>query len=128
MATLGLGISNKKIIPRKTEYTEQMVISDGITAVPRNRKLSEFRSEPFRGRENNSEFSSVEQKKKQTLGIPFRILQWRRKQHRFPFRGPKIEENPRNSVPNHSAEEKATQSKTQTRQQNAACSVKLIFF
>jgi hypothetical protein len=39
-----------------------MVISDGIPAVPQNRKLSEFHSEPFRGRENNSEFCSVEQK------------------------------------------------------------------
>jgi hypothetical protein len=37
-------------------------ISDGIPAVPQNRKLSEFLSEPFRGRENNSEFRSVEQK------------------------------------------------------------------
>ncbi len=48
-----------------------MGISDGISAVPRNRKLSEFRSveqkykqlsefryEPFRGRENNSEQST----------------------------------------------------------------------
>jgi hypothetical protein len=55
--------------------TKQMVISDGIPAVPQNRKpsefhseafrgrenKSEFRSEPFRGRENNSEFRSVEQ-------------------------------------------------------------------
>jgi hypothetical protein len=65
-----------------------MVISDGIPAVPRNRKprnsvsnpsaeekklgnpfhgkknrsiLSEFPSEPFSGREKNSEFRSVEQ-------------------------------------------------------------------
>jgi hypothetical protein len=30
-----------------------MVISDGIPAVLRNRKLSEFRSEPFCGREND---------------------------------------------------------------------------
>ncbi len=86
---VGLGISDKKIIPRKTELTEQMVISDGIPAVPRNRNsrnsvpnpsveekttrnsvpwiknrsmLAKFRSEPFRGRENNSEFRSVEQK------------------------------------------------------------------
>ncbi len=29
---------------------------------PRNRKLTEFRSEPFRGKENNPEFRSVEQK------------------------------------------------------------------
>ncbi len=34
---VGLGISDKKIIPRKTEQTEQLVISDGIPAVPRNR-------------------------------------------------------------------------------------------
>jgi hypothetical protein len=86
---VGLGISPKKRIPRKTELTEQMVISDRIPAVPRNRNswysvpnhsveekttrnsvpwnktrsiLAEFRSEPFRGRENNSEFRSVEQK------------------------------------------------------------------
>ncbi len=35
---LGLGFSDKKIIPRKTEQTEQMVTSDGIPVVPRNRK------------------------------------------------------------------------------------------
>jgi hypothetical protein len=34
-------------------------------------KLSEFRSEPLRRRENNSEFHSVEQKYKQTFGIFF---------------------------------------------------------
>jgi hypothetical protein len=56
---IGLGISDKKTIPRKTEETEQIAISDGIPAVPRNRKLSEFRSEPFRRRENNSEFSTL---------------------------------------------------------------------
>ncbi len=39
---LGLAISDKKIIPRKTEYTKQKVIADGIPAVPRNRKLSGF--------------------------------------------------------------------------------------
>jgi hypothetical protein len=51
-----------------------MVISDGISVVPRNRKLLEFRSEPFRGRENNSEFRSMKQKYKITLGIPFRTI------------------------------------------------------
>jgi hypothetical protein len=51
----------------------------GIPAVPRHRKLSEFRSKPFcRG--------------KKTLGIL--------------YCGTKIEANFRNSVPNHSAEEK----------------------
>jgi hypothetical protein len=38
MYVVGLGISDKKIIPRKTELTEQLVISDGIPVVPRNRK------------------------------------------------------------------------------------------
>jgi hypothetical protein len=59
--SLGLGISDKKTIPRKTEYMEQMVISDGIPAVLWNRKLLEFLSEPFCGRGNNSEFRSMEQ-------------------------------------------------------------------
>ncbi len=81
--------------------TEQLVCSGAIPAVPQNwkprnsimnhsteekkarnfvpwnknrRKLSEFRSKPFRGRETNSEFRSVEQKKKQTLGILFRSM------------------------------------------------------
>ncbi len=62
-----------------------MGFSDGIPADPRNRKLSEFRSvekkykqlsefrsEPFRGWENDSEVRSVVYKKKQTLGMPFR--------------------------------------------------------
>jgi hypothetical protein len=38
----------------------EMGISDEIPAVPRNRNLSEFLFEPFRGRENNSEFHSVD--------------------------------------------------------------------
>ncbi len=58
---LGLAISDKKIIPRKTEYTEQLVCSGGIPAVPRNRKFSEFRSEPFRRGEKCSEFFTMEQ-------------------------------------------------------------------
>ncbi len=116
-----------------------MVIYDGIPAVLRNRKsrnsvpnpsteekttrnsvplnknrskLSGFPSEPFSGRENNSEFRSVEPNKKQTLGIPFRTLQRKRKHPGIPFRGKKIEANSRNSAPDHSAEEKTSQSKT----------------
>ncbi len=42
-------------------------------------KTSEFRSESFRERENNTEIRSVEQKMKQTLGIPFRTLPRKRK-------------------------------------------------
>jgi hypothetical protein len=50
---LGMGISDKKLFRKRL---------NGIPAVPRNKKLSKFHSEPFRGRENNSEFRSVEQK------------------------------------------------------------------
>jgi hypothetical protein len=112
-----------------------MVISDGIPAVPRNinprnsvpnpsaeekttrnsvplnknrSKLSEFPSEHFSGRENNSEFRSVEQKSKHTVRIPFRTLHRKRKKLGIPFRGTNIEANSRNAVPNHSAEEKMT--------------------
>ena len=77
---LGLGISDKKIIPRKTEQTEQMVISDGIPDVPRKRKTRN----PFRGTkiEANSHNS-----------VP----------------NPSAEEKTtRNSIPNHSAEENTT--------------------
>jgi hypothetical protein len=56
-------------------------------------KISEFCSEPFRGRDNNSEFHSVEQKWKEALGIPFRILPKKRKQLGFPFRGTKRKAN-----------------------------------
>jgi hypothetical protein len=82
------------------------------------RKLSEFPSEPFNGRENSSEFRSVEHKKRQPLGIPFRTLQRKSKQLGIPFRGTKIEAISRNSLPNHSAEEKITQNKTRQQYSN----------
>jgi hypothetical protein len=47
-----------------------------------------------------------------TLRIPFQTLQPKRKQLGIPFRGTKIEANSRNSVLNHSAEEKTTRNKT----------------
>jgi hypothetical protein len=92
-----------------------MAISEGILAVPRNRKhmeflsepfggrettrnsvpfnknrskLSGFPSEPFTGRENNSEFHGTEQ----TIGIPFRTLQRKIKQLGIPFVGKKLKE------------------------------------
>jgi hypothetical protein len=77
---VGLGISDKKIIPRKTELTEHMV----------------FSIEFFSG-------CSAEQK---ILGISFRTLPRKRKQLGIPFRETKIEANSRNSLPNPSAEEK----------------------
>ncbi len=54
-------------------------------------EFSEFRSEPFRGRENNLEFCSVEQKLKQIFfhSEPFR---GREKQLGDPFPGTKIDE------------------------------------
>jgi hypothetical protein len=88
-----------------------MVCSHGIPTVPRNRKLSEFHSKPFYGREkssefrtvkqnrrklsefrskpfcggeNNSEFSSVKQKYKQTFGILFQSIS-RKKTGNFCF-------------------------------------------
>jgi hypothetical protein len=89
----------------------QKVISDGIPAVPLNRKFSESVPNP-----------SVEEKttrnyvpwnnKKQTLGIPFRTLQQKTKQLGSPFRGTKIEANSWNSVLNHSAKEKQLRTKS----------------
>jgi hypothetical protein len=43
-----VGNFQQKIFPRKTD---QIIISDGILAVPSDRKFAEFRSEPFCGRE-----------------------------------------------------------------------------
>jgi hypothetical protein len=57
--SIGLGISDKKNIPRKTELTEILDYSGGIPTVARNRKLSEFRSEPLRRGEKCLEFSTV---------------------------------------------------------------------
>ncbi len=59
---VGLGISDKKIIPRKTELTEELVISDGIPAVPRNRNSRNSVPNPSVEEKNYSEFRSVEQK------------------------------------------------------------------
>jgi hypothetical protein len=58
---------------------QEFFVSDVIPAVPRIRNLSEFRSEPFRGR----------------------VKCWG-----FPYCGTKIEANFRNLVPEHFAEEK----------------------
>jgi hypothetical protein len=83
--------SPKKIIQRETEQMKQMACPDGIPAVPRNKKLTEFCSEPYCGQKKCSEFRTVEQKQKQTLGIPFRTISRKRKQLGILFRGTKIE-------------------------------------
>jgi hypothetical protein len=69
-------------------------------------KLSEFRSEPFRGSENKSEFRSVDQKIEVTYQnfVPNPAAE--EKKLGIPSCGSKIEVASRNSVPNHSAEEK----------------------
>jgi hypothetical protein len=99
MSVLGLGISDKKIIPRKTELTEQMVISDGIPAVLRNR-ISRKRKHlgiPFRGTE-------IEANSRNSIPKPSA----EDKQLGIPFRGTEIEANSQHSLPNLSAEEKTT--------------------
>ena len=53
--------------------------------------------------------SKIEEYSQNSLPNPQR----KRKQHGIPFRGKNIEANCRNSVPNHSAEEKPAQHKTQ---------------
>jgi hypothetical protein len=50
-----LAISDKKIFSTKGGIDETSG-SDGILAVLRNRKLSEFHSKPFRGKEKYPEF------------------------------------------------------------------------
>ncbi len=79
--TVGLAISNKK------NYSAE----DGIDGT-----IGLFRR-------NSGCFA--EQK---TLGITFRIIPQRRKRLGILYHGPRIEANSRNSVPNHSAEEKST--------------------
>ncbi len=63
---------------------EESTTLNSVTLNQNRRKLSEFCSKPFRGREHNSEFLSVQQK---------------------------VETISRNTVPNHSAEEKPTTNK-----------------
>jgi hypothetical protein len=55
----------------------------------------------------------MEQKKKQTIGIPFQTLPRKSKQLGNPFPSTKIEANSGNAVPKHPTEEKTTQNKTQ---------------
>jgi hypothetical protein len=116
-----------------------MVISDGIPAVPRNRKprnsvpnpsaeekttrnsvplnknrseLPEFPSEHFSGRENNSEFLSVDTKIEEYSqnSLPNPSAEEKTTRNSIPWKN--IEANCRNSVPNHCAEEKPAQHKT----------------
>jgi hypothetical protein len=103
--------------------SEQKTLGIPFRTLPRNRKLLGI---PFRWTKieasslNSLPNTSAEEKQLEipfrgtkleaygTLGITFRTLQRKRKQLGIPFRGTKIEANSRNSVPNHSAEEKTT--------------------
>jgi hypothetical protein len=89
---IGLAISDKKIIPRKTE---KLVYSGGIPPVPRNAKVSEFRSETI-------------PRKRKMLGIP--------------YRGTKLKQNFRNFVLNNSAEEKTTRNSVPWNKDNSKLS------
>ncbi len=139
---LGLGISNKKIIPRKTEHTEQMVISDGIPAVPRKRnsrnsvpnpsveekttrnsvpwtknrsKISKFPSEPLQRKRTPR--NSVPWNRNKSKISEFSSEPFRGRENNSEFRSVELKQkNSRNSVPNYSAEEKTTRNKTRQRQ------------
>ena len=58
---MGLGISDikKKFRGKRNRRNKGLFPTDSSYSV--EQKISEFRSEPFHGRENNSEFRSVEQ-------------------------------------------------------------------
>ncbi len=75
-------------------------------------KTSEFSSEHFSGRENNSEFLPVETKIEEYSQNSLPNPSAEEKTTRIPFRGKNIKANCRNSVPNHSAEDKRAQHKT----------------
>jgi hypothetical protein len=89
-----------KIIPWKTEQTEQMVISDGIPDVPR--KFFFRNSVPNSSAEEKTTPSSVPWNKKKANShnyVPNPSAE-EKAQHGIPFRGTKIEASSRNSVPN----------------------------
>ncbi len=71
-------------------------------------KTSEFRSEPYCGRENNSEFPSVEQNISKLLEFPSEHFSGRENNSEFRSVETKIEAYSQNSLPNPSAEEKTT--------------------
>ncbi len=54
--SLGLPVSEKKVIPRNTEQTEILIHSVGDLSVSRNGTRSKFRSEPLRSRKNPRNF------------------------------------------------------------------------
>jgi hypothetical protein len=84
-----VAISGKKNFPRNTE---QRVCSDGIPAMSRNKKLSEFNSKPFLVREKHSEFCFLEQNYEQTFAILLRTILQKSRTLGILFRGIEIEQ------------------------------------
>jgi hypothetical protein len=82
----GTGNSRNSILNRSAEEKNARNSVQWNKIRSKRSEFPEFHSEPFRGRENNSEFRSVEQKYKQTLGILFRIIPRKRQQLGIPFR------------------------------------------
>jgi hypothetical protein len=79
------GTENYRIyVPNRT--AEEKIARNSVPWNKIRGKRSEFRFEPFRGRENNSQFHAVEQKYKQSLGILFLNIPWKRQQLGIPFR------------------------------------------
>jgi hypothetical protein len=88
------------------------VVEQSRNSVPWNKNRSKLRkSVPNSSTEEKTTRNSVpwNKNKKQTLGNTFQTIPQKRKQPKIPFRGTKIEANPLNAVPNHSAEQTTTQ-------------------
>jgi hypothetical protein len=84
---------------------EQLVCSGGISAVPRNRILSEFQSDPFRRGENNSEFSPGNKNRRKHLEFCSKPFHGRETNSEFSSVEQK-KANSSNCVPKHVSEEK----------------------
>ncbi len=103
---VGLPFSDEKIIPWNTEQT---AVPSEFRLFRGREKPTEFRSEPFLGRDLNPSrkrktlripFRTISQKRN-TLGIPFRTIYRKGKPSEFRSEPFSEEKNPRNSVPNH---------------------------
>jgi hypothetical protein len=79
-----------------------MVISDGISAVPRKRKFSEFLSEPFRGTKINANSRNSRPNPSAEEITTWNFTPWnknRSKLSEFPSKPSEEEKTPRNSFP-----------------------------
>ncbi len=90
---IGLAIFNKKLYPEEGK-DEKMGISGGIPAVLRNKKLSEFRSEPFPRRENDLNSRPLNRNRSKLFSFCSKAFRKRK----TGSESPKIEENFQNFV------------------------------